>query len=378
MPNPRQPWSLLYPKADLLRHQEAVAEALQRVCASGSYILGREVEAFESELAAFLGVKHVVGVANGTDAIEVILWALGIGPGSKVVVPSFAPSAVAAGVARSGAGLVFADMEPDTFTLCPDALASLLQSPEGHGVKAALVVHMFGHPADWESLQLVAEEHGIELLEDCAQAHGARYYEEMTGTLGRAAAFSFYPTKNLAALGDAGAVATNDAELAERIRMIRQYGWRQRYISECAGMNSRLDEMQAAVLRVKLGALREGNLQRIRLAAEYDALLGSSGVVTRPPVLGGCEHVYHQYVVRSAQRDALLQHLHGEEIPAAIHYPVPLHLQPAFASGGNREAQPESERAAAEVISLPLHPYLTEDAVGAVCEAIERFAHAGS
>ncbi|WP_395751096.1 DegT/DnrJ/EryC1/StrS family aminotransferase [Prosthecobacter sp.] len=378
MPRPAQHWSTLYPKADLLRHEAAVAGALQRVCASGNYILGNEVAAFESEFAAFLGVDHAVGVANGTDAIEVILWALGIGPGSKVVVPSFAPSAVAAGVARSGAELVFADIEPDTLTLCPDALASLLRSPEGRGVKAALVVHMFGHPADWESLQLVAEEHGIELLEDCAQAHGAMYFEKITGTLGRAAAFSFYPTKNLAALGDAGAVATNDGELAERIRLIRQYGWKQRYISECAGMNSRLDEIQAAVLRVKLTSLHEGNLQRRRLGAEYDARLGSSPVVKCPTVLGGCQHVYHQYVVRSERRDALLQHLQREGIPAAIHYPVPLHLQPAFASGANREAQPESERAAAEVMSLPLHPYLAEEAVGAVCEAIERFDHAGS
>jgi dTDP-4-amino-4,6-dideoxygalactose transaminase len=373
-----QHWSLLYPQADQLRHQVALTDALQRVCASGSYVLGNEVQAFETEFAAFLGVDHVVGVANGTDAIEVILWALGIGPGSKVVVPSFAPSAVGAGVARSGAELVFADIDPETFTLCPDALADLLRSPQGRGVKAALVVHLFGHPADWESLQLVAEEHGIELLEDCAQAHGAMFYEQMTGTLGRAAAYSFYPTKNLAALGDAGAVATNDADLAERLRLIRQYGWKQRNISECAGMNSRLDEMQAAVLRVKLGALQEGNLQRRRLAAEYDALLGASRVVTSPVAHGGCEHVYHQYVVRSERRDGLLGHLQREGIPVAVHYPVPLHLQPAFASGGNREFQLESERASAEVISLPLHPYITEDAVGAVCDAVERFDHAGS
>jgi dTDP-4-amino-4,6-dideoxygalactose transaminase len=374
MPSLSSPWSLLYPQADQRRHQVELSNALQRVCASGSYILGSEVKAFESEFATFLGASQVVGVASGTDAIEVVLRALDIGPGSKVVVPSFAPSAVAAGVVRSGAEPVFADIEPDTFTLCHVSLEALLRSPLGRGVKAALVVHLYGHPADWKSLQQVADEHGILLLEDCAQAHGARWHGRMTGTLGRAAAFSFYPTKNLAALGDAGAVATNDDDLAERLRSIRQYGWKHRYISETQGVNSRLDELQAAVLRVKLCTLHESIKQRQRLAAEYDARLGNNFTVTSPTVRGGCEHACHQYVIRSEQRAELLQHLQRAEIPVSAHYPVPLHRQPAFA--GSRISLPESERAAAEVISLPIHPYLSEDAVGAVCDAIERFDHA--
>ena len=207
-----------------------------------------------------------------------------------------------------------------------------------------------------------------------AQAHGAVWHGHMAGTLGRAAAFSFYPTKNLAALGDAGAVATNDEELAERMRLIRQYGWKSRHISEVTGVNSRLDELQAAVLRVKLPTLMNGVHQRRRLAAEYDARLMKRSVLTPPSVRAGCEHAYHQYVVRCGRRDELVEHLQRNGIPAAVHYPVPLHRQPAF--GGSEQTLPESERTAAEVISLPLHPHLSEDAVDAVCRAIESQDHA--
>lgn len=374
MPSLLHPWSVPYPQADQHRHEPELRGAWQRVCESGSYILGREVEEFEREFAAFLGAGRVVGVASGTDAIELMLRALNIGPGCKVAVPSFAPSAVASGVMRSGAEPVFADIDPGTFTLCPESLDGLLSSPQGSGVRAALVVHLYGHPADWQGLRRVADEHGIELLEDCAQAHGALWQGRMTGTLGRAAAFSFYPTKNLAALGDAGAVATHDAELAERLRVIREYGWGRRHISDYKGVNSRLDELQAAVLRVKLATLRGSLMLRRRLAAEYDARLWGSRVVTPPVVSGGCEHAYHQYVVRTTRREALLQHLVQAGIPAAVHYPVPLHRQRAF--GGSPVPLPEAERAAAEVISLPVHPYLTEEATGTVCEAIERFDHA--
>lgn len=376
MPSTTNHWALLYPQADQRHHEAALTHAMQRVCASGSYILGAEVEAFETEFAAFLGVNQVKGVANGTDAIELILRALDIGEGSKVVVPSFAPSAVAAGVARSGAEPVFADIEPGTFTLCPESLEDLLRSPRGRGVKAAVVVHLYGHPASWESLQRVADAHGIELLEDCAQAHGALWQGRAVGTLGRAAAFSFYPTKNLAALGDAGAVATNDAALAARVCLIRQYGWKERNISLYAGVNSRLDELQAAVLRVKLGALNESILKRRRLAAAYDALLLGSRVVQAPVVRGGCEHAYHQYVVRCERRDALMQHLQRAGIPVAVLYPVPLHRQRAF--GGGNEILLESDRAAAAVLSLPMHPYLSEDAVRVVFEALENFKNEGS
>jgi dTDP-4-amino-4,6-dideoxygalactose transaminase len=342
--------------------------AARRVLESGSLILGAEVVAFEGEFAAFLGVNHVVGVGSGTDAIELMLRALEIGPGSRVVAPAFAPSAVAAGVRRSGAEVVFADVERDTFTLCPEALDKLLRSPAGRGVKAAVVVHLFGHPADWLNLQHVANEHGIPLLEDCAQAHGAEWQGRMTGTLGKMAAFSFYPTKNLAACGDAGAVTTDDACLAERLALIRQYGWRERNVSALNGVNSRLDELQAALLRVKLETLREQVNQRRRLAALYDMRLHSSNRLETPVVRGGCAHAFHQYVVRCERRDDLLRHLEKAGIPAAVHYPEPLHQQPAFST---ESVCVEAETAASTVLSLPLHPHLTEKAVNAVCEVIE-------
>lgn len=364
-----------YPQEDQRRHERGLSEAVQRVFASGDYILKGEVASFEAEFAAFLGVRQVVGVASGTDAIEVMLRAFGIGPGCKVVVPSFAPSAVAAGVMRSGAAVVFADVEADAFTLSPKSLEAVLCSTAGRGVKAALAVHLFGHPAEWQKLQQVADEHGIVLLEDCAQAHGAVWHGHMLGTLGRAAAFSFYPTKNLGAIGDAGAVATNDDELAERLRWIRQYGWRNRHCSDVQGVNSRLDELQAAILRVKLRSLAASVKMRRKLAGEYDKRLSSNGAVQIPVVRQDCDHAYHQYVVRCERRYELLHLLHQAGVPALVHYPVPLHQQPAF---GGVEALPMSEQAADEVLSLPLHPYLSEAAVEIVCATIRSHVHAGS
>lgn len=362
-----------FPSADQQQHRLLIHLAIQRVLDSGCFILGEEVAAFEGEFAAFLGVKHVVGVGSGTDAIELMLRALEIGPGSAVIVPSFAPSAVAAGVMRSGAEPVFADIESDTLTPCPQSLDAVLRSVAGMNVKAALAVHLGGHPAEWELLQRVADEHGIVLLEDCAQAHGALWRGKMTGSLGAAAAFSFYPTKNLAALGDAGAVATNNAGLAERLRLIRQYGWRQRYISETAGVNSRLDELQAAVLRAKLPFLQESVRRRRELAARYDERLKRVGIVTVPKVRSSCAHAYHQYLVRSKRRDELVLQLQQAGIPVAVPCPAPLHWQPAY---GGTAVLPESDRASAEIVSLPLHPHLSDDAVDLVCAAIERLNHA--
>lgn len=361
-----------YPKEDQLRHQHELEEAVQRVVRSGHYILGGEVDAFEAEFAAYLGVRHVIAVANGTDAIEVMLRAHEIGPGDKVVVPCFAPSAVAAGIRRSGAELLFADVEEDMFTLCPEALERVLSTPAGDGVKAVLAVHLYGQPVAWECLQKVATDHGVLLLEDCAQSHGALWRDRPTGTLGRAAAFSFYPTKNLAALGDAGAVATNDDELAERLRLIRQYGWRERYMSDQEGVNSRMDELQAAVLRVKLVGLDENVSHRRQIATHYVLRLRSCHALRLPVTRMQCEHAFHQFVVRSSRREDLLRHLHLRKIPATVHYPATLHQQAAYRCHG---AFPVSEKLAAEVLSLPLHPWLKAEAVSAVCEALEEFDH---
>lgn len=361
-----------FPLEDHSHHRLAIDQAVKRVLDSGDYLLGEELSAFETELAAFIGARHVTGVANGTDAIELILRGLRIGAGDKVVLPAHAPSAVAAGVQRRGADCLFADIENDTFTLGAQSLDKILRSPSGRGAKAVLAVHLYGHPADWSALLAVADAHGVILLEDGAQAHGASWCGRKVGTLGRAAAFSFYPTKNLAAAGDAGAVVTSDAELAARIRELRQYGWKQRHISEEPGINSRLDELQAAILRTKLTTLAENTLRRQDIAGFYTKRLKGLSGVTTPVVRPDCEHVFHQYVLRCERRDDLLRHLQANGVPVAVHYPVPLHLQPAFRQD---IALPNAERSAREVLSLPIHPYLTSEAAEAVCRTLETFDH---
>lgn len=383
MPSRQHPLFSSFPQEDQRRHRTGVVAALDRVLDSGSYILGEEAACFEVEFGEFLGVDHVVGVGNGTDAIELMLRALDIGPGSKVVVPAHAPSAVAAGVRRSGAAPVFADIDPETFTLCPESLEATLRAHAGQGIRAVVAVHLYGHPVDWDRLSQVAEAHSVVLLEDVAQAHGAVWQGRMAGTLGVAAAFSFYPTKNLAACGDAGAVVCDDPRMAKRLRQLRQYGWRenQRHVSDSDGVNSRLDEMQAAVLRVKLPFLPESVARRELLAGIYDQRLGAHEFLKTPAVSQGCGHAWHQYVVRSPQRDALVWHLQGAGIPVAVHYPVPLHLQHAF-QPENAVTLPHAEAAAREVVSLPLHPHLDEEAVSLVCDVIESLnleaAHAAS
>lgn len=363
-----------FPQEDERRRRDVIAVAVKRALESGDYILGAEVAGFEREFAGFLGVDHAVGVGNGTDAIELMLRVLDIGRDSRVVVPAHAPSAVAAGVLRSGAGLVFADIEPDTFTLSPASLDAVLRSHAGQGIKAALVVHLYGHPADWAGLKAVADEHGIVLLEDVAQAHGAEWNGHKAGALGRLSAFSFYPTKNLGACGDAGAVTTADAELAARLRELRQYGWKKRGVSEACGINSRMDEIQAAILRGKLPFLPDDVQRRRDLAAIYASRLGQCPALRLPVVRSGCGHAFHLYVVRVERREALLACLAAAGIPAAIHYPVPLHRQPAFETA---DVLPVAEAAAREVLTLPLHPHLSEEAVHVVCDAVERSGDAG-
>lgn len=353
-------------------HREVLSAAAERVFDSGRYILGDEVTAFEMEFAAFIGSRHAVGVASGTDAIELMLRALNIGAGSKVVVPSLTAGASAAAVLRAGAGVVLADCEADHFTLCSQALDALMKSPAGKEVKAALVVHLYGQPADWAALQTVADAHGILLLEDCAQAHGAAWQDRSVGTLGRAAAFSFYPTKNLGALGDGGAVLTDDDEVAARVRLLRQYGWRARQISDEPGVNSRLDELQAAFLRAKLPGLPAQLVKRRALAGIYSERLSGSRVVAAPRVRPGCDHAWHLHVVRSDRRDLLLQHLLDAGVPAAIHYPAAIHQQAAYASMA-AGALPNTEQVVREVLTLPLHPFLTVEAVELVCETVNRF-----
>ncbi len=364
-----------YPREDWRCHEEAIAKAMRRVMESGQYILGAEVDGFELEWARYLGARGAVGVANGTDAIGLTLRALSIGVGDKVVIPSFAPSAVAAAVARTGAEILLADCDARTLTMCPVSLDAVLKSPAGQRVRAAFVVHLFGQVADWAALSAVAVSHGILLCEDAAQAHGAEWHGRKAGTLGKAAAFSFYPTKSLGALGDAGAIVTNDSALLQQARLIRQYGWRARYISEDEGVNSRLDEIQAAVLRVKLATLDEHLKKRRLLAARYAERLGALPDKLRiPEEMQGTRHGWHQFVVRTRRRDELKTFLTAKGVPVTAYYPAGIHQQPAYSA---RSLAPvplaETERAAAETLALPLHPYLSAQSVDFVCDLIEAF-----
>ena len=346
---------------------ELDAAALE-VLRSGWYVLGPQVHAFEEEFAAWLGLPAAAGVASGTDALLLALLACDIGPGDEVITPSHTAVATVAAVELAGARPVLADIRPDTFTLDPDAVAAAI-TPRTRAIAA---VHLYGQMADMEALAGLAERHGLILVEDCAQAHGATSNGRMAGTVGDIACFSFYPTKNLGAAGDGGLVASRRPELIERVRSLRQYGWRQRYISDEPGLNSRLDELQAALLRVKLRRVDAWNRQRQVLAARYDELLAASAVTT-PVVAPGNEHVYHLYVIRSQQRDALQAHLTSRGIGAAIHYPAAVHQQPAYQRLAPPGGLPEAERAVAEILSLPMYPQLTLEQVARVAESVRAF-----
>ena len=361
--------SLVDLKAAYWRLQTEIDAATARVMSSGWYILGPEVAAFESEFAAYLGVEQAVGVASGTDAVLLALRALGIGPGDEVITVAHTAVATVAAIELAGATPRLVDIDAATYTLNPAQLAAAITSR----TRAVVPVHLYGAPADMDAVLAVAHAHGLLIVEDCAQAHGARYRGRMVGALGDAAAFSFYPTKNLGALGDGGAVATNRPEVAERLRLLRQYGWRERYVSDVTGYNSRLDELQAAILRVRLRHLDAENTARRRLAARYDAALAGLPI-TLPTARADDRAVYHLYVIRTAARDALAAHLRARGIGTGVHYPVPVHRQPAYAHlGCGPGSLPATEAAAAEVLSLPMYPDLLPTAVDTIAAAIRDY-----
>ena len=351
-----------------------IDEAVARVLSSGWYILGNELRAFEAEFAAWLGISSVIGCGNGTDAIALALRGLGIGSGSAVVTVSHTAVATVAAIEMAGATPVLVDIDPVHYTMDPDALRRVLEQPPAGlpRIRAVVVVHLYGQTADLERIVPLCREHGAVLIEDCAQAHGARLNGNLVGTFGDAATFSFYPTKNLGALGDGGAVAVGDPEVARRIAALRQYGWHRHYISDEVGMNSRLDEVQAAILRVKLAYLDRQNARRGQIAAAYTATLGD-GPLRPPQKRADAEHVYHLYVTRSHDRDRAQAALKENGIGTGIHYPAPVHLQPAYAGrvalgpGGC----PETEVAAREILSLPLYPELTAAEVETVCGTLK-------
>ena len=370
-------WAILarmkVPLIDLtpqVRATEAeLREAIERVLGSRAYILGPEVESLEGEIAATCGVRHGIGVSNGSDALVATLTALGVGADDEVVVPVFTFFATAGAVARVGARPVFVEIEPETFNIDPDALADVITER----TRAIIPVHLYGQCAPMDRITSIAGERGIPLIEDAAQAIGATYRDRPACSLGTAATLSFYPTKNLSAIGEAGMVLTDDDDLADRLRSIRNHGQGERYEHHWLGGNYRMDGIQAAALRVKLHGLADWTRQRRELAARYDEALGD-GCVTTPVVRDDCGHVYHQYTIRSRQRDALRKHLADAGIGTGIYYPLPLHRQPCFAYlGCPADAFPVADRASREVLSLPIFPGLTADQQGHVIESTRAF-----
>jgi dTDP-4-amino-4,6-dideoxygalactose transaminase len=358
------------PGASYAAHRDAIDGAVRRVLESGWYIGGEEVAGFEREFAAYVGVGHAVGTGSGTDALQLGLRACGVGPGDAVVTVSHTAVATVAAIELVGAVPVLVDVEPEHFTLDPERLASTVRAAGGRGagrIKAVVPVHLYGQPADMPAITDVARRHGLYVVEDCAQAHGAALHDRRAGQWGHVAAFSFYPTKNLGALGDGGALLTDDEALAARARLLREYGWRERYVSEIPGLNSRLDELQAAVLRVKLPHLDHENERRRQVARRYDEAL-ATGLAMPPAVRPGSRHVYHQYVARSGRRDDVRAWLAGRGVSTQVHYPVPVHLQPAYrgrvaVGAGGLE---HTERACREIVSLPIGAHLAPADVEAV------------
>ena len=362
------------PRAGYLVQRTAIDAALTRVFEGGVYILGREVEMFEAAFADYIGVRHAIGVGSGTDAIELALRASNIGAGDLVFTVSHTAVATVAAIERAGATAVLVDVEPGTYTMAPHELSRALRMTRPGRPAAVLPVHIYGQPAKLSELAEIARVRDLRLLEDCAQSHGALYCGEPTGSFGDVACFSFYPTKNLGALGDGGMVVTSDPTLAVALREIREYGWRDRYVSARIGINSRLDAIQAAILGVKLRTLTADNARRQTIAARYDA--GLAGLpLALPARRPNATHVFHQYVIRLAERDALRNRLRASGVGTGIHYPVPVHRQPAYS--GRLTSGPSglgvTERAASQILSLPIYPQLMDEAVDRVIAEIRAF-----
>jgi dTDP-4-amino-4,6-dideoxygalactose transaminase len=358
------------PLVDLSR-QHAVVEsgldaAFRRVVDTGSFTLGQEVDAFEREFTAYVGTSHGVAVGSGTDALKLALRALGIGPGDEVITAVNTFAATAEAIALAGATPVFVDIEEDTYLLDVDAVESAITDRTA----AIIPVHLYGQCVDMKKLMAIAGKHGLKVVEDACQAHGASRDGGRAGCVGDAGCFSFYPSKNLGALGDGGFVATNDPALAEQVRLLRCHGEDENRMHTAVGCTSRLHGLQAAFLRAKLPMLDAWNDMRREAAADYEALLGGSSV-TLPEVAGGVSHVYHVYCVRVDDRDNVRRRLLAEGVQTGVHYGLPLHLEPAFAHLGGKPGDfPVAEKASREILSLPMFPYLTQAEVSRVCAAL--------
>jgi dTDP-4-amino-4,6-dideoxygalactose transaminase len=362
--------------------KQELADALTGVLESRQFILGEPVAAFEREAAAALNVAHAVGCSSGTDALWLALAAAGIRHGDAVITTPFSFFASVSAILRAGADPILADIDPATFNLDPVAVHAAMQGPSVNQIRAILPVHLYGQPANF--FPDFGKTHGLTIIEDAAQAWGAKWNGRRVGGLGEAAAFSFYPTKNLSAAGDAGMVTTNSDEVAERLRMLRQHGMRRRYYHDEVGWNARMDGFQGAILGVKLKYVAGWNERRRAVAERYHLLFHAAGLaetgpypkhgIVLPHEVEGTRHVWHQYVIRSSQRDALRDFLNSHKIGSEIYYPVPLHLQDALRSLGYKEGDfPEAERAAREVLALPIFPELREDEQQTVVNTIAKF-----
>lgn len=359
------------PHANYLAHKEEIDRAVQTVLEAGWYILGHEVARFEAEFAAYLGVAEGIGVGNGTDALQLALRACGIGDGDTVITVSHTAVATVCAIQLSGATPLLVDVDSATFTIDLNRVEDALRSSAASHVRAIIPVHLYGHPADMSGIMEIAGRHNLYVIEDCAQAHGATWREKRVGSFGHFGAFSFYPTKNVGALGDGGALVTNHPDLAKKARELRQYGWKERYVSDSHGMNTRLDELQAAILRVKLRYLDQENGRRRQIADLYTRLLSVAELLL-PSESAGAGHVYHQYVVRNQKRDELKRLLKQHSVETAILYPLPVHLQRGYidtvkvGAGGLSE----TEKTCQEILSLPLYPELTDGQISRVAEII--------
>ncbi len=356
------------PKRQYLSHRSEIDAAISGVLESGWYVLGSEVTAFEKEFATYCGVEHAIGVGNGTDALAIAIKALGIGPGDEVVTSALTAVATIAAIEMTGATPIAIDVDPTYRTLDPSLLAGAINA----ATKAIIPVHLYGQAADMATITKIADDHKLTVIEDCAQATGALYHSHHAGSIGNVGCFSFYPTKNLGAIGDGGMIVTNDPVLATAARQTRQYGWNDERDSLHPGVNSRLDEMQAAILRVKLHYLDADNNRRREIADIYDAALSGTGLPV-PARRADTQHAFHLYVIDTPHRDRLRDHLTDNGVGSGIHYPSPVHREPAYENRLGDFERPQAERLCDTVLSLPLYPELTDGEVDQVATALAAF-----
>ncbi len=368
-------------KAQYRSIKDDISKAINDVLENTAFVLGENVKTLEKDFASFCNAKYAVGVGNGTDALYLALRAHGIGPGDEVITVPNTFIATTEAITLTGANIGFVDIDPETYNIDPVKLEEYIEKKMSEGgsgskPKAIIPIHLYGQPADMDPINKIADKYNLIVIEDAAQAHGAEYKQKRVGSLGNAACFSFFPGKNLGAYGDGGMVVTNDENIQEKILRLRNHGRTKKYLHEFEGVNSRLDNLQAAILQVKLVKLDEWNENRRKNAKQYDDLLGNINGVTLPRIKDGNTSVYHLYVIQVDERDKLQAFLSEKGIASGIHYPVPLHLQPAYSYLGFKEGSfPDSERISKRILSLPMLPELSKDQIDRVVQAIKEFFH---